>query len=177
MTSRNQHKKRKPAKRPRGRPREDVSPRAAEEICRHLEGGGTLTEWCKKPGRPKPRTVYAWRDKDAEFRARFDGAMQIGTHAMAERALQLALTPMLGERIEEQECDDAEGNPYTRRKVTKEDMLGHRKLAVGTLLRFAAMRAPALYGTKVDVKHDGKITLENLVEQSFEVPADEVDDG
>jgi hypothetical protein len=166
--------KKKAPKRPRGRPPEPVPERWKDAILRHLEGGGLLSDWCRVKGHPSTSTVWDWRLKDAQFAGDFAKAMEIGCHAMLDEGIRIARTPMEGERIEEIETVDDEGEPITKRKVIREDNLGHRKLLSWTLLQYVARRRPDLFGSRVEVKHEGKVTLESLVEQSL---GDDVEAG
>lgn len=174
--------KKKTPKRPRGRPPEPVPEKWKDAILRHLEGGGLLSDWCREKGRPKTSTIWDWREKDPQFAGDFAKAMEIGCHAMLDEGIRIARTPMEGERIEEieVEVDGEEGEEaktVIKRKVIREDMLGHRKLLSWTLLQYVARRRPDLFGSRVEVKHEGKVTLESLVEQSLEPGAEDGGDG
>jgi hypothetical protein len=90
-------------------------------------------------------------------------ARDCGIEARLERALEMADTPMMGEIVtierdpdHQKDLDAGEevtshdGSPYEGMivKVRREDMLGHRKLAVETAFKAAAMLKPKKYGPR-----------------------------
>ena len=87
-------------------------------------------------------TVYNWMEKHPEFCERIARARVLGFDAIAEEALEIANTPVVGEEIE----DDGE-----KVKVSKKDMLGHRRLQVETRLKLLAKWSPQKYGEKTSV--------------------------
>lgn len=130
----------------------------ATEICDWISEGKTLREFCRQPGKPGYNTVYRWIDANLEFvddlgfTRQFANAMEtarlVGAHYIAEEALQIADTPMVGQI----ETIGGKDGPVVRR----EDMLGHRKLQVETRLKLLAKWHPKVYGEKVDVTSDGE---------------------
>jgi hypothetical protein len=71
----------------------------------------------------------------------------MGFDAIAEEALLIADSPMMGEEIEE----DGE-----RVKVRRADMLGHRKLQVWARLQLLAKWCPEKYGDRTAMELTGK---------------------
>lgn len=130
------------AKRPRGRPREAVPAKAAEEIIDVIADGKPLREHCRQEGKPKWRTVYHWLEKDPDFVARFAHAREMGGDAIAEKALELA----------------DEEPPIVDGKVDA----GHvawKRLQIDTRLKLLAKWNPKKYGDKVALEHGGGLTL------------------
>lgn len=125
-----------------------------EEICNRIAEGEPLRQICRDLHMPNWRTVYLWIEDDEEFATRFARARELGFDAIAEEALEISNTPVLGEETE----DDGE-----RVKVKRSDMLGHRKLQVETRLKLLAKWSPKKYGDKQHVELSGKVTLESLV--------------
>ncbi len=109
------------------------------ELIEWLEEGKTLREFCRQPGRPSYGAFYDWMEEDDAIASRVARARDIGFEAIAEEALQIANTPVIGKRVKESE----EGT-----EVTREDMLGHRKLQIETRLKLLACWNPKKYGQK-----------------------------
>ncbi len=121
-----------------------------KKILERIADGEPLRVITRDPDMPKWRTVYTWLDEDAEFKARFACARDIGFDAIAEEALEIADTPCEGVRTEY----SAMGT-----KETREDMLGHRKLQIETRLKLLAKWSPKKYGERVDVtSSDGSMS-------------------
>lgn len=129
---------------------EEDKARLKVEICARIADGEPLRAITREDGMPQWRTVYTWLDEDAEFKARFAGARDIGFDAIAEEALEIADTPMEGVKTEY----SAMGT-----KETREDMLGHRKLQIETRLKLLAKWSPKKYGERVDhTSSDGSLS-------------------
>ena len=111
-------------------------------ICARIADGEPLRQICREPGMPAWRTVYDWIEADKDFAARIARARTLGFDAIAEEALDIANTPVLGEETE----DDGE-----KVKIKTGDMLGHRKLQVETRLKLLAKWCPEKYGEKRSV--------------------------
>ncbi|WP_291466660.1 terminase [Acidovorax sp.] len=117
-------------------------PDLKSEICARIADGEPLRQICRAPGMPAWRTVYDWIEADKDFAARIARARALGFDAIAEEALEIANTPVLGEETE----DDGE-----KVKIKTGDMLGHRKLQVETRLKLLAKWCPEKYGEKRSV--------------------------
>ena len=118
------------------------TPALAEDICRWVSEGKPLTQWCREND-VLWRTVYNWLDEHADFQASYARARDVGHDAIAEQALQIANTPILGET----EKINADGGV----EITKADMLGHRKLQIETRLKLLAKWNPKKYGERVEL--------------------------
>lgn len=118
------------------------SPQVEDEICRRLSEGETLRAICRDEGMPPWRSVYDWIAQDEGFAARFARARELGADAIAEQAMSIADTPVIGEEVEESENGI---------KVRRADMLGHRKLQVETRLKLLAKWFPKKYGDRQEI--------------------------
>jgi len=95
---------------------------------------------------PSWRTVYDWVVAHPDFAARLARAREMGFDALAEEALEISNTPMMGQK-------QVMGDKSTF--TTVEDMLGHRKLQIETRLKLLAVWDPKRYGNKVQLGGDG----------------------
>lgn len=116
------------------------------QICARLAVGEPLRSICRDEGMPHWTTVYDWIEADKEFALRIARARQLGFDAIAEEALEIANTPVVGEETE----DDGD-----KVKVKRGDMLGHRKLQVETRLKLLAKWSPAKYGERTAMELTG----------------------
>jgi hypothetical protein len=71
----------------------------ADEICRRIALGEPLKPICREKGMPCWWTVYQWIKNRPPFAAAMEEARKLGARALAEQALEIADTPMLGEEI------------------------------------------------------------------------------
>lgn len=117
------------------------------EICARLAEGETLRSICRRKGMPHWNTVYVWMAEDQDLAGRIARAREIGFDAIAQEALEIANTPVIGEETEE--SDDG------RIKTKRGDMLGHRKLQIDTRLKLLAKWCPARYGDKTSMELTG----------------------
>ena len=115
------------------------SPEIADEICSRISDGEPLRKICRDIHMPSWRAVYDWIENDKGFASRIARARDLGFDSIAEEALEIADTPVVGEETE----DDG-----TTVKIRRADMLGHRKLQVHTRLQLLAKWCPAKYGEK-----------------------------
>lgn len=107
---------------------------------------------------PAWRTVYDWLAKHPAFAARFAQAREVGFDAIAEEALEIANTPVIGKR--EESSDDG-------LKVTREDMLGHRKLQIETRLKLLAKWSPKKYGDSSKLELSGSLAVHDMSEDEM----------
>ena len=114
---------------------------------------------------PAWRTVYDWMYKDDALGSSGTGlsaaiahARDVGYDAIAEEALQIADTPLIGE------TETSSANGLT---ITRQDMLGHRKLQIETRLKLLAKWNPNKYGDRQIIAGDKDNPLEITVEKSF----------
>jgi hypothetical protein len=115
-----------------------------------------------------------------------------GVEAMVDKAIHVAETPQLGEIVtverdpdhqkdldNGEEVSNQDGSPYEGMivKVRKEDMLGHRKLVVDTLLKAAQMLKPKKYGPRQLLGSDPDNPLPVGFQVVFERPDAEASEG
>lgn len=128
----------------------------AERICLAISVGVPLRRVCRDIG-VDWSTVYAWCSAHPEFAPRLAHARDLGYDALAEEALEISDTPVMGQK-------QVTGDKDTF--ITVEDMLGHRKLQIETRLKLLACWNPKKYGNKVALGGDANnpIKIEAEVE-------------
>ena len=119
-------------------------------ICDRIADGEPLRVICRDKNIAW-RTVYHWLEDHKDFAERFAKARDIGFDAIAEEALEIADSPLMGEETEETD----EGKIKTKRA----DMLGHRKLQIETRLKLLAKWNPKKYGDKLETTHKGSLPV------------------
>ena len=131
-----------------GRPSK-YTPEIAQEIVERLSNAEPLRQICRDEGMPDWRTIYDWMYRDDKevalgrgvgLSAAIARAREIGYDKMAEECLELADTPKFGTKHVESEDGIT---------VTREDMLGHRKLQIETRLKLLAKWNPKKYGERL----------------------------
>lgn len=138
--------------------KDSYTQKIADEICERIAQGEPLRQICRDEGMPGWVTVYEWLKKHDDFAERFARARELGYDAIAEEALEIANTPILGEEYE----DDGE-----KVKVKRSDMLGHRKLQIETRLKLLAKWSPKKYGDKQQVEMSGQLATSNMTEEEI----------
>jgi hypothetical protein len=113
-----------------GRPSK-YTPELAAEICERLSNGEPLRQICRDDHMPAWQKIYEWMARDEALSGAIARAREQGFEAIAEEALIIADTPMLGQKQVMTDQGTA---------ITVEDMLGHRN--------------PKKYGDKVQVGGD-----------------------
>jgi len=146
-----------PPKKKTGRPSK-YTPELAAEICERLSNGEPLRQICRDDHMPAWTSVYSWMAADADLSERIAHAREQGFEALAEEALLIADTPMLGQK---QVMSD-QGT-----STTLEDMLGHRKLQIETRLKLLAKWNPKKYGDKLALAGDAENPLKAQVDVSL----------
>ena len=138
-------------KQKRGRPSK-FTDALASEIIRRLSDGEPLAQICRLKKMPDCSTVWDWEQKYPQFSQGIARARKLGFDCIAADALRIADTPVEG-LIKKQTEKGLE--------VTREDMLGHRRLQVETRLKLLAKWDPKRYGEKLEVENSGetKITI------------------
>ena len=123
-----------------------------EHIYAQVASGRALVRVLKDDdGMPHPSTFWRWHMRDEDIRDNLAHARQNGVEARIDMALDVANTPMMGEEIMQEVGSDG-----AKRRVTRKEMLGHRRLIVETHLKYAQMIAPRKYGAKLDLTSDGE---------------------
>lgn len=118
-----------------------------DEVIRRVSDGEPLAQVCRDDHTPALRTFYDWVEARPELSARFARAREAGFDIIAHDALRIADTPVEG--VTTQESDDGV-------KITREDMLGHRRLQVDTRLKLLAKWDPKRYGDKQAIDLGGQ---------------------
>ena len=131
------------------------------QICDLVSNGVNLRSVCRMDGMPSWRTVYNWVVEKPDFASRLARARELGYDALAEEALEISNTPVMGQK---QVMGDK--STYT----TVEDMLGHRKLQIETRLKLLACWDPKKYGNKVQLGGDA----DNPIKVEAEVQAEKL---
>jgi hypothetical protein len=140
----------KPAKKAPGRP-SLYTPKLAQEICDRLATGEPLAQICRDSHMPERTAVYRWMDAQEGFTQRIAHARTLGYDALADDALTISNTPMMGVEVT---IDDT--GATTEKRV---DMLGHRKLQIETRLKLLAKWDPKRYGDLTKVEHSGSVDI------------------
>ena len=133
----------------------------ADRICDLVSNGVNLRRVCRMEGMPAWRTVYDWVVARPDFAARLARARDMGYDALAEEALEISNTPVMGQK-------QVMGDKATY--TTVEDMLGHRKLQIETRLKLLACWDPRRYGNKVQLGGDA----DNPIKVEAEVQAEKL---
>lgn len=152
MTKKNQEK------RPPGR-QTIRTPEIDAKIIQGLMTGTPLTVICREDGMPEPRTVYDWRDKDADFAAAIARAREEGEDYLAWQCLNIADTPEIGQKSV---------SKATGLEITEGDMTEHRKLRIYTRLQLLAKFNPKRWGDKQQIEHSGAIGISERIRQNRE---------
>lgn len=100
-------------------------------------------------------------------------ARECGIEAKLDQAMNVAETPMIGTiQVDKHINVGGEAVPVT--EIRHEDMLGHRKLLVETIIKSAQMLKPKTYGAKLDLTSGGeKLGLSAEIEAARRRTADE----
>lgn len=140
-------RKRKPSTNLRGAP-SMYTPELAEEILTRLTRGESLLAISKTAGMPGMDAMLDWVVKNRDgFADRYAQSKQVGLEIMADELLQIADSPLEGQTLEE----SSDGS-Y---KITRADMLGHRRLQVDTRKWLLCKLFPKRYGNRTSVEVTG----------------------
>lgn len=126
-------------------------PWIGETICAALAEGNSLLSICEAMGIPVA-TARQWELDIPEHSANAARARELGCHALAEQALQIADTPCLGVV----RTTKADGGIEER----MEDMTSHRKLQIDTRKWLISRWLPRVYGERTTVSGDPEAPLE-----------------
>jgi hypothetical protein len=129
-----------------------------EHILGEVSSGRSLwTVLEHDEGMPSHSVFWRWHMADEDLRDNLARARLNGVEAHMEKAVHIAETPQMGSVVTIKPHFDKEGNLAGEiTEVRKEDMLGHRKLQIETLLKRAQMIAPRKYGPKMDLTSGGE---------------------
>lgn len=133
-------------KRTIGRPSK-FSQATADTICERLADAKSLRSICLDETMPSAATVCRWLadERYSSFREQYTRAREAQADAIFDEILHIADTQVEGERIK----IDADGNE----EITREDMLGHRRLQIDARKWMAGKLAPKKYGDKLELDH------------------------
>jgi hypothetical protein len=133
------------ARGPKGIDRGKVLPIIFAEVASGRSLDRVLNE---TSGMPSSSTFWRWHMEDEEIRDNLARARENGVERLMDECVDIADTQEIGERIKV----DEDGNE----EITREDMLGHRKLRIETRMKYAQMIAPRKYGVhRVDLTSGG----------------------
>jgi len=133
-----------------GRPSK-YTPELAKEICERLSDGEPLRQICRDEHMPAWQKIYEWMVRDEALSGAIARAREQGYDAIAEDLLAIADTPLMGE------TETSSANGLT---ITRQDMLGHRKLQIETRLKLLAKWNPKKYGDRQILAGDKDSPLE-----------------
>jgi hypothetical protein len=131
-----------------GRP-SAYSEEIAERICGEISAGKSLRSICEQEGMPTKTTVFRWLASEEAFRDQYARARETQADAMLEEILEIA--------------DDGRSDSYTDDEGnvrTDQDVIARSRLRVDTRKWAMSKMAPKKYGDKLDVNHDGKVTVQ-----------------
>lgn len=128
----------------RGRPSEFTA-EVAQQICSRLAEGRTLRDVCRDDDMPSESTVRTWANDNREgFYAQYARAREIGYHAMADEALEIA--------------DDGTNDWVERRRqdgsaeeVVDSEHVTRSRLRVDTRKWLLSKALPKIYGDKIEL--------------------------
>lgn len=135
----------------------DYTDELACDICGKISEGQSLRKICAAKGMPDRTTVFRWLDKDMAFRDQYARAREAQTEFWAHEIIEIADTPLEGQRTEE--GTNADGEPFS--KTVREDMLGHRRLQIDARKWLMSKLAPKKYGDKLELGGSVGITAED----------------
>jgi len=116
-----------------------------DEILFRMSEGEPLRKICREESMPAWRTIYDWLEKDSDLLNRFSRARDLGGDAIFEETLEIADNPNYGLK----EVIGKDGST-----ITREDMLGHRKLQVETRFKLLSKWNPKKYGDRTMLSGD-----------------------
>jgi terminase small subunit-like protein len=126
------------------------SKKLATAICDRIAEGESLRSVCRDQEMPDKATVFRWLYKREDFRDQYARATAARADAMAEEIIEIADTPVIGERSEEGVNADGEFS-----RTVREDAIQHRRLQVDTRKWIMARMQPKKYGDKIEQTHRG----------------------
>lgn len=129
---------------------------ALERIYENVASGVSVTRTLQLLEKMPSGSLFwgKWHFESEEIQTKLARAREAGVEALMEQARDIAAHVQEGEEITEMAADeDSEGTVIKR---VRKDMLGHRKLQVETIFKYAQMIAPRKYGPRVDVTSGGQ---------------------
>jgi len=132
-----------------GRP-SSYSRALAERICDALADGRSLKSICEDAGMPAYSAVRRWERDNQEFQALSTRAREIGCHKLADECLDIA--------------DDGRNDWMERHGeedagwVANGEHIQRSRLRIDTRMRLLGKWLPKVYGDKLDVTQEVKLT-------------------
>lgn len=114
--------------------------KVADAICERIACGESLRAICADPEMPVLSTVFKWLNDVDGFSDQYARARETQADTIFDEILHIADTPVEGVRVKV----DGKGEE----EITREDMLGHRKLQIDARRWMAGKLAPKKYGDK-----------------------------
>lgn len=130
----------------------------AETICYGLSEGHSLLSICQAMGLPYS-TAKQWERDHPDHAANVARAREAGCHALADQALDIADTPMLGV-VRTTKPDGAV-------EEREEDMTSHRKLQIDTRKWLLSRWLPKVYGERTTLAGDPDAPLATLTDEQL----------
>lgn len=150
-------------KRPRGRPRSELTAEVRMHVLSLLRAGVPYSDIQRDPELAANLPLRQWMDRDPRFLAEVARARELRFERLLEETVRIADTPLMGETVTTEVTTGPDGDESTKVRTVREDMLGHRRLQVETRFKFLPMAAPDRYGPKTEVKHSGSLSLAAMV--------------
>jgi hypothetical protein len=143
-------KKKAPAKRKAGHPKEPVFTQAvAEEVCDRLAKGESLRQICKDSHLPDEKTIRYWAAKaDHPFSAQYSVAREVGYLSMADELLEIADDGSNDWMVRE----GKDGEPSW---ILNGENIQRSRLRVDTRKWVVSKMLPRIFGDKVINEHSG----------------------
>jgi len=136
----------------------------ADEICRRIAAGETLTAICLDEDMPPIRTVTGWLMRRADFGAKYAQAREVQAHVEAEQIREIADNAYEDYYIDYKEGPNGERVPYV---VVNNESVKRAQLRIEARKWRAGVLNRRVYGNSVHHEHDfsggiGGATAEQL---------------
>lgn len=128
-----------------------------EEILEYIRGGMSLSKATKQPGTFGWSAFYNYMDTDPELEQKYVRACKVRADFIFDEMQEIADTTEEGIVT----VVDENGT-----KVTKQDMLGHRRLKVDTRKWVLGRLNSTKYGDRIALEHGGEIQYKETVDLS-----------
>lgn len=129
----------------------DYTKKLAAEICEAIMSGKSLREICRGDGMPARSTVHKWLAERDDFSDQYARACDIRADVVFDEIFAIADTPVDGEKRK----ITSDG----KEEITTGDMIEHRRLQIDARKWALARMAPKKYGDKLDLNHDGNLSI------------------
>jgi len=131
--------------------RVEFTPKVAQEICDWIASGGSVSAYCRQPGKIAKSAIFRRLATDEAFAAAYAQACQARSHAYADEIVDIA---------------DTEADPVKARN------------RISARQWFAAKHEPKKYGDRQVLEHEGNGGLTVVVRRfSDPEPADNPGEG